>query len=374
MKVTSRDALENSRPENIFKKKSRGDFDPMPDEPRSEKPDARGIPRISGKAGNPCEHTDEMPRSQIPPKPAPVSAKRQVDGERRFEPGLAARVNGEAARGELSEFIAGRLSSATGPISRAELAGSGTQAAPPVPGEAAGLSAFNESLQDYLEICDMTMRPWKPQDLVDAIHLLVKSLGLDAVSLVMVDPEREGRLLPVVSRGYGLAPGPEIAGIWETCLNGSGRSVDWALLMERTSSPGEALATWARGEGFARLGYSPVSDGRAIHGFLMVGAYGGGSVSPLAKSFLEMLGGRLGLSAGFFRDRGDWPKSVVKAARSLRDCVSVQAGVLDMLRESGRLSPEELGALLDSGARALSEANGVLDRLFEEASGSPQED
>ncbi len=82
-----------------------------------------------------------------------------------------------------------------------------------------------------------------------------------------------------------------------------------------------------------------------------------------------MLGGRMGLSLGVRRNRGDWPESVLETAKALRDHFSMVLGVFEMLKEGGKLTQDELISLAESGARSLSEGMSLLDKLTEEAAG-----
>lgn len=292
-------------------------------------------------------------------------------GQVRFQPGVISTADRLQERDGLLNIVASRQAAATGPIPKA----SQERQQPPEPapvlfsGNAIDISVVNESLQNYLDICDMTLRSWTPMTIVDSIHILVKSLGLDVLSLALIDPDRPGKLLPVISRGYNNSPNAALAAIWESCVS-PGQGINWKRLMDATSKPDAPLAMWVPAEGLVKFGYAPIHDGKTIHGFLVIGSYDSSKILPVAGSFLEMLGGRLGLSIAIQRNRGEWPATVIKTVRTLRDCLSLQMGIVDMLRESSKLSQDELSSLLDNGAHSLSESASVLDRLIEEASSS----
>ncbi len=303
------------------------------------------------------------------PQPGMLASMAPATGQVRFQPGVISSPDQPQERDELLDLIGSRQSATTGPISRDEISQQESYQEP-MEQDAIDISFVNESLQAYLDICEMTLREWTPIRIIDSIHILAKSLGLDVLSLALVDPDRPGKLLPVISRGYNNPPNAELSAIWESCVDSAGRGIDWKRLMDATAKPDAPLALWIPHEGLSKFGYAPVHDGKTIHGFLVVGAYDKSRISPIAAAFLEMLGGRLGLSVGLQRNRGEWPSAILKTVKTLRDCLSLQMGIVDMLRESAKLSPEELNSLLDNGTHSLSEGASVLDRLIEEAAGS----
>lgn len=303
------------------------------------------------------------------PQPGVLASLAPATGQVRFQPGVISSPEQIQEREELLDLIGSRQSAATGPIQRSELGYPSPFDRQEEAFDSMDVSFVSGSLQDYLDICEASLRPWTPLSLIDSAHIFVKSLGLDVLSLAVVDPDRPGKLLPVVSRGYNTPPTSELSAIWESSIGKDG-GVDWKSLMDSTSRPDAPFAAWIMHEGLGKFGYAPIHDGKLIYGFLVIGSFDKSRISPIAAPFLEMLGGRLGLSLGLQRNRGEWPASVLKTVRTLRDCLSLQLGVVEMLRESSKLSPEELNSLLDSGTQSLSEAASLLDRLVEEAAGS----
>lgn len=233
----------------------------------------------------------------------------------------------------------------------------------------AEIEKVREILQNYLEICDSVMHEWTPVSVVDILHVLVRSLGMDVVSLALLDPERPGRLLPVVSRGYNTPPNTDIHAIWERCVIPEAQTINWSKLMSSTSSPETPLACWILHEDLHKFGYAPIHDGRAIYGFLITGVHGKTPVSPFSSTMLEMLGGRLGMSIGARRGcREQRPKAaVVETVKTLRDQFSVLMGSVEMLREANKLSQEEVASLTSKCLLSISESVSLLDRMAEEA-------
>jgi len=277
------------------------------------------------------------------------------------------------AKPELSlESLAARQDSATGQLKKTSGV-TAVYAGKPLPANeavAAEMEKVHEVMQNYLELCDSTMRNWTPVSVIDIVHVLARSLGLDVVSVALIDPDNQKKFLPVVSRGYHTPPPADLTGIWEACIAQDAPTMNWPKLMNSTSNPETPLACWILHEGLHKFGYAPIHDGKAIHGFIVTGAYDREAISPLASTILEMLGGRMGLSLGIRRNRGDWPQSVLSTVKTLRDHFSMLLGVIEMLKEGGKLSQEELNSLAESGARSLSEGVGLLDKLAEEAAGS----
>lgn len=160
------------------------------------------------------------------------------------------------------------------------------------------IEEFRDQMQNYLEVCDsLASDTWEPKDLIDVLHMLVLSLGMDVVSMVLMDPGQPGRLAEaVVSRGYRMPPGGDVRACWQEAVGADGRGIHWQRLMEVAADNENALSSWLAQEDLYSYGYVPIRDHHRIHGFLLIGAHGGKEPSPLASGLLEVAGGRIGLS------------------------------------------------------------------------------
>ena len=235
----------------------------------------------------------------------------------------------------------------------------------------AEIEEFKEQLQNYVELCDsISGVNWQPLDIVDIVHLLVRSIGFDTVSLVLSDLNQPEKMLPVVSRGYKTPPVLDIIPLWEKCLVPEMQTLNWAKLMSLAGDTDTALARWIVHEDLYHVGYAPVHDGGKIFGFIFVGNHEKSRIlSPFASQLLELTGSRLGLSLGLMRNRGNWPASVLEKAKLLRDQFSLLMGYMDLMRASGGMSPEEISVLAGKCRQTLDESVHLLDIMTMEAAG-----
>ncbi len=154
-----------------------------------------------------------------------------------------------------------------------------------------GFQECKELLEEYCNVCDNLAEDTAPTDLIDVLEAFVKSLGLDAVSLVLM---KSGKLEKVISRGYKTPPPAEISGMFQECI--ADDSIDWDKMLETVEMPEGILAKWLESEDLARIGYIPVTDGKKISGILISASYGEQEISPLASILLEICGGRIALA------------------------------------------------------------------------------
>jgi len=250
------------------------------------------------------------------------------------------------------------------------------------------IEEFREQMQNYLEVCDsLASDNWQPQDLIDVLHMLILSLGMDVVSMVLLDPVHPAQLAEtVVSRGYGTPPSAEVLACWQGAVADDGRGIQWPRLMEIAADKGNALSQWLAREDLHSFGYVPIRDHHRIHGFLLVGAHAGKDPSPLASGILEVAGGRIGLSLAV--RPGALPREVASAPQAtapagmdeiraaiqdLRAQLTRAAGGIGMLRDGlagGDASPEECRDLVEQCANAIAEGTRLLRRLASGANGN----
>ena len=164
------------------------------------------------------------------------------------------------------------------------------------------LADLKLQLSYYQNICSqIAAGDWTLADVADHLFVLIKSLNFDAVSLMVMDPDKPGSFSPMVSRGYHMPPSAELEGFWHPCIRRNGEEVNWDALLalaQRSESP---LAAWIDKEKIFRIGYSPLQDGEKITGFMIICSYKEKHLSPLASVLLELCGGHIGLALAAHR-------------------------------------------------------------------------
>jgi hypothetical protein len=159
------------------------------------------------------------------------------------------------------------------------------------------LSSMKLQLNNYQDVCSkISVGRWELVDVVDYLHILVKSLNFDAVSLLIIDPEHPGKFLPMVSRGYLSPPPIEVESYWTSCFSADKMSLEWNKLLSLAQRAESPLVEWMDAEDIFRIGYSPVQDGEKITGFMIISSYKDKNLSPLASALLELCGGHIGLA------------------------------------------------------------------------------
>jgi hypothetical protein len=237
----------------------------------------------------------------------------------------------------------------------------------------AKVEEFRDQLQNYLEVCDSIAHDqWSPQDVIDVLHMLVRSLNLDVVTMVLADSEQPGQLVaPLVSRGYRTPPGSGVRECWQEAVNPDGRGINWQALMGISANNGNALSAWLARENLHSYGYVPIRDNHVVHGFLLIGSHEKKDASPLASALLELCGGRIGLSLATRHAGGDWPETVLGSVCEIRDQFTLIMGCFEMLRENVKgMCPADSRELLDQCGVALTESIRLLDHLTAAAAGS----
>jgi hypothetical protein len=158
------------------------------------------------------------------------------------------------------------------------------------------LEEYSDQVNNLLEIADSLLDSnWTPEGIVDIIHVMIRALNLDVISLVLPSLNYPEQADIILNRGYGIAPGNNIVDLWlKTFDNQMG--IDWKKLMKLAKDTNSDLAYWIVHEGLHSIGYVPIKDGDYIYGFLFVAANGKKEQSALTASLLDLCGSRLGLS------------------------------------------------------------------------------
>lgn len=155
---------------------------------------------------------------------------------------------------------------------------------------------LTDQVSNALEIADCLMdQNWTPEKIVDNVHLLVRSLNLDAVTMVLPSMNYPEQLDNILSRGYDVSPRKAVVNLWLSCFDDK-VGMDWKNLMKLAEDTKSELAYWIVHEGLYSIGYVPIRDGFRIYGFLFVAAKEKKPQSPLTASLLDLCGSRIGLS------------------------------------------------------------------------------
>jgi len=233
---------------------------------------------------------------------------------------------------------------------------------------------FREQVQNYLEVCDSVAREsWRPSEVIDILHVLIRSLGLEVVSMVLFPNVRLPDLDEMVSRGFRTPPGNEVRECWRRALRENGRGLSWQRLMAVTADKDHALAAWLSQENLGAYGYVPIRDFHLNYGFLFVGSYDRKEPSPLASGLLELAGGRLGLTLAVRNaSSGALPEAALRSVQELRNQFSLLAGCFELLREHAGEDAEagERRDLIEQGEAAMAESIRLLEQLSNPAGGT----
>jgi hypothetical protein len=246
------------------------------------------------------------------------------------------------------------------------------QASSPAPEGSGEVEELKDQVGVYLEVCDSLLGEWTPESIIDLLHLLVRSLNFDVVSLVLLDSENTDQLSRPASRGYKSPPNSAVVECWERSIVESG--IDWKKLMRGAENKKSDLAYWVVYEGLQSIGYVPIRDSFRIYGFLLVGAHGKDfKPSPLASDLLDACGGRIGLSLALKQARGDWPDTVLNMGSGIRDQFTLLMGYMELLKDSASLSQDELTDIVGKCDQALLDCAKILDSMTTAATGEEEE-
>lgn len=208
--------------------------------------------------------------------------------------------------------------------------------------------AYRQQVQYYSDIFQsITGSNWTPTGLISQIHILVKSLGLDAVSIMMIDTQDAGKLTEPVSRGFKNPPGVELSSLLSVAVNAGHRSIDWRILMDIVADESNLMGVWVKAEGICMTGFVPITDNHSILGFLMVSSYSENEPSPLASPILELCGSGLGITSCRESDNGI-PAKIMDSSASIQHDFTELINYIENLKGAGtQLTEEEINALAE---------------------------
>ncbi len=219
---------------------------------------------------------------------------------------------------------------------------------------------YKDQVQSFVDLCEILSKPgWNFADIADYIHMLVRSVNLDVLSIVLTDPSEKGKFCKVISRGYKSAPGPQVVAEWQTAVT-SDATVNWNRLMDMAADKNTKTCAWICREGLHSVGYVPLHDSAKIYGFLFVGAYENKMPSALASSLLELCGDRIGIILESRRSVGTLPATAT-GVKIIKDELLLLSTYLEVLKFSAKLSPEEIVATSEKCLKTLAETKKLLD-------------
>ncbi len=226
---------------------------------------------------------------------------------------------------------------------------------------------YKDQVQAYVDVCEILSQPgWQVADIVDYIHMLVRSVNLDVISIVITDPSQKDRFLPVASRGFKNSPSAQVLSCWLPAVSEES-TIIWDQLLEVALDKKNHLAKWISREGLNFVGYVPLHDNKKIYGFLFVAAANEGkSPSALASSLLELCGGRIGLVLESRRSAGSLPEKAVQTAKLIKDHLTMLSSYLEILKISGKINPDEVANVADKCLVAVSESKKLIDRFADD--------
>ncbi len=253
---------------------------------------------------------------------------------------------------------------------------------------------FKDQILSCAEVINTISLPgWESTEVIDIIHMMVRSLNMDVVSLVIADQERPGSLKPVVSRGFSLPPNRDIVSLWEGTVTGE-CSVDWDKLMDLAADKKTELAYWVVHSEIMSVGYVPLQDGQKAYGFLFIGTIGKKEISPIASPLFEICGCSIGASLamdGMLKNaaeqaaaadpqvstktgpiQGLHPGSkdvVLKILNDLQGNFSMLMGNLARLRSASGMEDGDISSVINECNRMLSKSILLLDDISDIACG-----
>jgi len=226
---------------------------------------------------------------------------------------------------------------------------------------------LKDEVASYLEVCDTCFSDNNtPKDIVDVVHMLVRSLNLDVITIALLDEKKENLIGQIASRGYKTPPTKSVVACWEKAII-KGDGLDWKRLMKVAGDIHTELAYWIIHEGLDSIGYVPIRDSNKIYGFLFVAVKEHKQQSPLTSHLLDACGSRIGLATALKYNKGDWPQSVMDLGKDIRNQFSLLMGYMEMLKEGPSMPPENFNALLDSCNQSIIESTQMLDSMTSEA-------
>ena len=225
---------------------------------------------------------------------------------------------------------------------------------------------YKDQLQSFVDLCETLSKPgWQFADIADYIHMLVRTVNLDVLSIVLTAPSERGRFCKVISRGYKSAPGQQIIAEWQPAVTPDA-TVDWNKLMDLAADKNTKTCSWISSEGLQSVGYVPLHGSTKIYGFMFVGAYENKIQSVLASSLLELCGDRIGVILETRRSAVTLPDTAIGTVQTIKDQLSLLAGYLEVLKLSAKVSPGDVAATSEKCLKAVAECKKLVDGFAEE--------
>ncbi|MFA6568574.1 MAG: hypothetical protein WCS96_10205 [Victivallales bacterium] len=219
---------------------------------------------------------------------------------------------------------------------------------------------YKDQVQSFVDLCEIFSNPgWQFPDIVDYIHMLVRSVNLDVLSIVLTDSTEKGRLCKAISRGYKSAPGSRIVAEWASAVTADA-TVNWDRLMDIAADKNTKISRWISGEALHSVGYVPIHDSKRIYGFLLVGAYENKIQSPLASSLLELCGNRIGLVLETRRGASAPSEKITQTASLVQDHLAMLTSYLEVLKISARINPEDVANTAEKCLKTIAEIKKML--------------
>lgn len=228
---------------------------------------------------------------------------------------------------------------------------------------------LKDEVASYLEVCDSCLSEKNaPKEIIDVLHMLVRSLNFDVVTIALLDERKENLISEIASRGYENPPGKSVVECWEKAIL-KGKGMDWKVLMKIAGDNQIDLAYWIVQEGLDSIGYVPIRDSQTIYGFIFVAAVENKTQSSLSSLLLDACGSRIGMANSLNANKGDWPETVLHLAQDIRNQFSLLMGYTEMLRESAALSQEQIDDIIENCNKTIIESTQMLDSMTSEALG-----
>lgn len=226
---------------------------------------------------------------------------------------------------------------------------------------------LKDEVASYLEVCDSCLSEHtSTKDIIDVVHMLVRSLNMDVLTIALLDEKKENLIEQVASRGYGTSPTRSVIKCWEKAII-DGDGLDWKRLMKIAGNTQTELAYWIIHEGLDSIGYVPIRDAKTIYGFLFVAANDNKKQSPLTSPLLDACGSRIGMMTALKYNKGDWPQSILNLGTDIRNQFSLLMGYIEMLKEGQVMAPENYNAIIEHCNNSITESTQILDAMMAEA-------
>ena len=233
--------------------------------------------------------------------------------------------------------------------------------------QAEAAEELKEEVACYLEVCDSFLTAVNlPKDIVDVVHMLVRSLNFDVVTIALLD-ENLGKFAKIASRGYENPPPMQVLSCWERSIV-KGEGLIWKKLMKVAGDNHSDLAYWIVQENLDSIGYVPIHDDSKIYGLIFVASIGRKKTSPIASTLLDACGSRLGLTyalrlkdlqlSASHEDGGD----ALSVAAELKKQLSLLQGYITMMKDAdSTMSAQDRINHINNCCKLIAETNQLID-------------